>query len=290
MICSPLRPLSGIAIAAWLYSGQSAEAQVTESAAFAPYPANLLASAGTNTIDFPFDIDGDGTNDFQIVLFGEGNVPDHSQVADVVGLTNSVGTTNLMLNDSTTSYLHAWLGGETINASTGVVPHYKPRLAVAYGNGLYLNNKFPATAAIGFSFISGFDGQPHFGYMDVRVNGSTNSLGQRIITSVSVKDVYYNATANAGITVPESVIVTNITVGAENLVTIDFSSNTNTPASAFTLETSPTLGPAASWTTDTGAAITQKVVANPNGAKPLAYYQAVTTGTGAPSQFFRISH
>jgi hypothetical protein len=272
-----------------LFTGQCVEAQVTKSAALAPYPATLLPDAGTNTIDFPFDVDGDGTNDFQFIAFGQGMVPDHSQVVDVRGFTNSIGTTNVVINDSTTSYIHAWMGGETINASTGVVPSYRPRLAIAYGLGYYLNNKFPETAAVGFSFIDS-QGGTHFGYMDLRVTGSTNGLGQKIITSVIVKDIYYNATANAGITVPESVIVTNISLAAGNQVTIGFTSNTNTPPASFKLETSPVLGPSASWVTDAGAVFTQSLIASPNGAKPLAHYQAVTTGLGAPSQFFRITH
>ncbi len=270
------------------FAGQSAEAQVTASAAFAPYPATLPAATDTNTVDFAFDVDGDGTNDFQFIVFGEGNVPDHSQVADIIGLTNSLSTTNLLLNDSATSYMHAWLGGKIINASTGFVPTYKPRLAIAYGNGLYLNSKFPKTAALGFSFVSGLDNQPHFGYMDVRVNGSTNSFG-KIITSLTVQDVYYEATPNTGITIPEAILVSNIVVGADNAVTINFSSNTNTPPSEFTLLTSPALGAAASWTPDLGAVITQTTIANPNAARPLAYYQAVTTNT-MPTQFFRIEH
>jgi hypothetical protein len=273
-----------------LFTSYNVDGQVTASAAFAPYPATLPASSSTNTVDFPFDIDGDGTNDFQVVLFGEGMVPLHSQVADIMGLTNSVGTTNTVINDSMTSYLHAWMGGETISSATGIAPSYKPRLAIAYGNGTYLNNKFPETAAVGFSFVSGLDGQTHFGYMDLHVNGSTNDLGQKIITSVTIKDVYYNATANAGITVPESVIVTNLSLGAGNQVTINFTSNTNTPPASFKLETSPVLGPSASWVTDNSAVFTQSLIANPNGAKPLAHYQAVTTGNGAPAQFFRISH
>ncbi|HVU28443.1 MAG TPA: hypothetical protein VHG71_11995 [Verrucomicrobiae bacterium] len=272
------------------FSGQNADAQVTASAALAPYPATLPSDSGTNTADFAFDVDGDGTNDLQFIIFGQGNIPVHSQVADIIGLTNSVGTANQLLNDSATQYMHAWLGGETINASTGFAPKYKPRLALVYAYGYLLNNKFPTIAALGFSFVSSVDGQTHFGYMDVRVNATTNDLGQHFISSVSVKDIYYNATPNAGITIPVLVAVTNITVGDGNAVAINFSSNDNAPESAFTLETSPVLGPSANWTTDTNAVITLVTAANPNGAKPLAYYQAVTTGTGAASQFFRIKH
>jgi hypothetical protein len=272
------------------FGGQSAKAQVTESAAFASYPAILPADSGTNTTDFEFDVDGDGSNDLQFVVFGQGNIPNHSQVADIIGLTNVLNVANQVLNDSKTSYMHAWLGGETINASTGFAPTYQPRLAISYAYGYLLNNKFPVTGALGFSFISQVDGQTHFGYMDVRVDTTTNNLGQQFISSVIIKDMYYNATPNAGITIPELINVTNITVAVGNSITINFSSNTNTLASAFILETSPTLGPSANWTPDNGAVFTLLSAANPNGAKPLAYYQVVTTGTGGASQFFRIKH
>jgi hypothetical protein len=285
-----------------LFTGQSAEGQVVESMAFAPYPATLPAAAGTNTTDFPFDVDGDGSNDFQFVIFGQTNVlstPPHSQVADVDGFVNSLGTTNQCINDKGSSYLHAWLGGETISSATGVPTTYKPRLAVAYyyglGNPPYikLDNKFPATGAVGFKFVSGLDNQVHFGYMDVRANSKqfvVNGVTNNVITSVTINDVYYNKTPNAGITVPVSVAVTNINLGPGNLVTIGFTSNTNTPASAFTLLTSPTLGPSANWTPDSNAVITNTLAANPNNKKPLSLYQAATITNGAPSQFYRLSY
>jgi len=278
------------------FAGQSAEAQVTASAALAPYPATLPADTGTNTMDFPCDVDGDGTNDFQVVIFGEGMVPDHSQIADIPGFTNSLANsvtmTNTMLNSPAnnlaTTYLAAWLGGTTIDGTTGYAPRYKPRLAVVYGPGI-LNNKFPETGAVGFKFVSGLDGQTHFGYMDVRVNAITNGLGYGLISSVVVQDMYYNATPNAGIIVPIKVLISSIALGTANDVTINFTSNTNDPVSAFTLETSPTLGPSANWMPDNNAVISLISAANPPSKKPLAHYQAVTTASGADSQFFRIS-
>lgn len=278
-----------------LFMGQNVNAQVVESMALGPYPATLPANTNYNSAYFPIDVDGSGTNEFQVVLFGEQQVPKNSQVLDIQGYPNSLGTTNSCLDDVTTSdpYLNAWLGGATINAANGVPPTYKPRLAIAYYYFLgyvILNNKFPVEGALGFSFVSAKDNQTHFGYMDVRVNKGTNSLGDTVISSLTVNGIYYNETPNAGITVPVQVVVTNIVVGANNAVTINFSSNDNAPASAFTVETSPTLGPSASWTTDPGAVITQVAAANPKFGKPLAYYQAVTTGTGGSAQFFRISH
>ena len=97
--------------------------------------------------------------------------------------------------------------------------------------------------------------------------------------------IYYNKTPNAAIVTgslpPVIVSATSIQVGAKNAVTINFTSTTNAPTSAFTLETSPVLGASASWTTDTKAVIS---------SSGPGVYQAVTTGTGGPSQFFRIKH
>jgi hypothetical protein len=281
-----------------LFAGQNADAQVTLSSAFAPYPATLPASTSTNTTVFPMDVEGDGVPDFNILVFGEGNTgltPPKSQVLDFMSLTNSVIGPNQTLNSAARSYLEAWLGGLTINGTTGVAPTYKPRVAIAYYflGKIYLNNKFPVPAALGFSFVSGVDGQTHFGYMDIKVN-TTNvvvgSVTNKVIASLTVNDVYYEATPNTGITVPVSVAITNITVDAGNNVVIDFSSNDNADPSTFTLETSPTLGPSASWSTDNSAAIGLISAANPHAARPLAYYQAITTATGGPTQFYRIKH
>lgn len=271
-----------------LFAGQCVQGEVVQSAALAPYPAILPSSTSSNTVEFPFDVDGDGTDDLRIFIFGQQLVPAHSQVADMRGYTNSLGTTNLLLNPTSTSYLMAWLGGSTINAS-GIPPTYRPRLAISYAYGQLLNNKFPEAGPVGFSFVSGADGQIHFGYMDVRAYTTTNNAGEYIITSVEVKDIYYETMPNTGITVPEQVIVTSITVGTTNQVTIEFTSNDTSPASAFTLETSAALGQSADWHADTGATILLVVAANPRGGKPVSKYQAITTGSGDVSQFFRIT-
>ncbi|MGH7942675.1 MAG: hypothetical protein ACREE6_17960, partial [Limisphaerales bacterium] len=99
-----------------LFSGPGAHGQVVESTALGPYPATLAASSGTNTMVFPIDVDGDGSNDFQIVIFPQQTVfANHSQVVDAEGLPPVTGTTNQFLNDTASSYLHAWLGGESIS-------------------------------------------------------------------------------------------------------------------------------------------------------------------------------
>ncbi|MGH8022612.1 MAG: hypothetical protein ACRED1_03455, partial [Limisphaerales bacterium] len=156
-----------------------------------------------------------------------------------------------------------------------------------------LNNKFPETAAVGFEFVSGFDDQPHFGYMDVRVNSTqvvSNDVTYTPITSLTVNGIYYNKTPNAAILVPVSVAITNVSRGPGNALTIGFTSNTNTPASDFTLLTSPTLGPSANWMPDSNAVIENTLVANPNNKKPLAHYQASTVTNGAPAQFYLLSY
>jgi hypothetical protein len=103
--------------------------------------------------------------------------------------------------------------------------------------------------------------------------------------SATVTGIFYNATPNAPIIIGElpssGVVVTSIQVGAGNAITIIFTSSDSAAASAFTLQTSPALGVSASWTNDPGAMITSSTP---------GIYQAITTGTGGPAQFFRISH
>lgn len=279
--------LAGLGV---LFTGQKVAGQVVESQAFAPYPATLPAPTGTNVAVIPIDLTGNGTVDFSIQIFGEQLLP---QTVNITGeTTNTMGMPNVFLDSSAHSYLFAWLGGMTINSANGVPPTYQPRLAIDYYflSAAILNNKFPVEGALGFEFVSSVDGQTHFGYMDVQVNSSTNIIpSENVITSVTVDGVYYNETPNAGITVPLEVEVSNINVSAENAVTIDFSSNTNAPASALTLETSPTLGSSATWTPDTNAVITQTTAANPNNKKILSYYQAITTATNTPTQFWRVA-
>ncbi|HTV39998.1 MAG TPA: hypothetical protein VMF08_05450 [Candidatus Sulfotelmatobacter sp.] len=276
-----------------LFAGQKADAQVVESQVFAPYPATLPAPFGTNVNDFNMDIQGVGVTNFQIVVLGQKVLSSYypSQWLDIIGEpVSTVGETNAFIDNPAHNYLVSWLGGMTVN-SAGSPPEYMPRLAIDYYflGEPHLNNKFPIRGTLGFEFVSAVDGQEHFGYMDAKVNSSTNVLsGENVITSMTVYDVYYNQTPNAGITIPFDVDVTNITVGAENAVTIDFSSNTNAPVSALSLETSPTLGPSANWTTDTNAIITQTSSAVPNSKMPQAFYQATTTATNTPAQFWRV--
>ena len=283
-----------------LFAGQNADAQVTLSQAFPSYPVTILAGTSTNISFIPIDVDGDTVADFDL-KFGDTGLPfatpHANQVCDLIGLTNSVSGPNHGLDSAAHNYLEAWLGTLTINSSTGFVPAYQPRLAIAYyyGAGLpfHLNDKFPVKSALGFSFISGVDSQTHFGYMDVMVNKTNEVIGgvtNGVLPSVTIYDIYYNATANAGISIPVSVSVSNILVDASSNVTINFTSNDGADPSKFTLETSPTLGPSATWTADPLSAIFLITAANPHAAKPLGVYQALTTAPGGAARFYRINH
>jgi hypothetical protein len=276
-----------------LFTGQKADAQVVESQVFAPYPATLPAPFGTNVNDFNMDIQGVGVTNFQIVVLGQKVLSSYypSQWLDIIGEpVSAVGETNAFIDNPVHNYLVSWLGGMTVN-SAGAPAAYMPRLAIDYYflGAAVLNNKFPIRGTLGFEFVSAVDGQEHFGYMDALVNTSTNVIpSENVITSLTVYDVYYNETPNAGIAIPFEVAVTNITVGASKAVTIDFGSNTNAPVSALTLQTSPTLGPSANWTTDPNAVITQTSTAIPNSKRPRAFYQATTIATNTPAQFWRV--
>ena len=257
------------------FAGQAVEAQVVESQALAPYPHDLSKGAGTgyyHTYNY-LDIDGNGTPDFNL------NVDTFRVNMDKV----YPAQTNELLNPSTSAYIIPWTAGTVLDATTGSAPTYQKWLANSYfysGKWYYLWNDFPTNEALGFSFTAS-DGLTHFGYMDIKVN---HTPGANEDFSATVSGIYYNATPNAPITigaVPITVNVTNIIVGAGNTVTIDFTSSDNAPASAFTLETSASLGAAASWSADPGAVITSPAA---------GVYQAVTTASGSSSQFFRISH
>ena len=290
------------------FAGQNAEAQVTESPAFAPYPATLIPEAGTGAYGFYhyFSVDGGASPQFNLTINNPIPANPTTKVSQFIDLPGVVSSTNLSLTNLALTpspanpYLVPFLGGSIIDGdtNTAAAPTYQPRLAISYFgapdpyNGFYYNyldSKYKTTGALGFQFVGSIDGLIHFGYMDVEVHTTTNSSGDFIVQSVVIQDVFYNATPNAGITVPISVNITNITVGTGNAVTINFTSNDNTgDPSAFTLQTSPTLDASASWAADTAASISLVTSANPGGGINQYTYQATTTGTGAPTQFYRI--
>ena len=259
------------------FAGQHVEGQVTASAALAPYPHTLIKGAGAGVYKtyFYLDVDGDGTPDFLLNI-------DTYRIK--FGKAINSETNNTALNPSSNGYVIPWTVGTTLNSTNGSVWTYQKWLAssVFYnGSWAYLFNDFPTEEALGFSFTAK-DSLTHFGYMNIQIN---HTAGANNDFTATVTGIYYNATPNAGIVIgalpPASVKVTSIQVGAAKSVTIDFTSSDNAPTSAFTLQSSPALGASASWTTDSAAVIT---------SSGPGVYQAVTTGTGGSSQFFRISH
>jgi hypothetical protein len=254
----------------------SAEAQVTASAALAPYPQTLVKGGGTgyyHTYHY-LDIDGDGTPDFNL------NVDNFRVNIDKM----NPAQTNLILNPSSNYYVVPWTNGTALGPTDGSVPtnpYGKWLASDHYAGGWYFSfDNFQTVEALGFSFTAG-DGQTHYGYMNIQVN---TMMGVKDF-SATVTGIFYNATPNAPIIIGElpssGVVVTSIQVGAGNAITIIFTSSDSAAASAFTLQTSPALGVSASWTNDPGAMITSSTP---------GIYQAITTGTGGPAQFFRISH
>jgi hypothetical protein len=262
------------------FAQQNAGAQVVESSAFATYPQTLVPGSGTGYYHTYFYLNVDGSTNGP-----EFNLDVNSWRVDISGTPLA----NHVLNPSTNAYVIPWTNGAAINATNSSTPTYQRFLANSYfgSPGTYLFNDFTTNSGaqgpfdLGFSFI-GSDGLTHFGYMDIQVNGALGVYGNFTAT---VNGIYYNQTPNAAITIgassPVSVTITSINVGAGNVVTINFTSSDSAAASAFALQTSPVLGVSASWTTDAGAVIT---------SLSAGVYQAVTTGTGGASQFYRISH
>src|SRR5665213_74525 len=272
------------------FGGLAVEGQVTQSHALAGYPATL-SDPQADTITggdeyFFLDIDGDGANDFKLKV---------GAISTVI-LETRPG--NLVISP-VSHYMIPWTNGVSINAATtGLTASggYLADTRFINNFGYYYNDSFdphsidagplgPLPYYLGFSFTGG-DGKTHFGYMNIQVNKTevSTGYGTRFYDfSVLVNGIYYNQTPNAAIVTgslpPVIVSATSIQVGAQNAVTINFTSTTNAAASAFTLETSSVLGASASWTTDTKAVIA---------SSGPGVYQAVTTGTGGPSQFFRI--
>jgi hypothetical protein len=170
------------------FGGQNSEAAPTLSLGLGPYPHTLIPGAGTGAVGnyFYFDVDGNGTPDFNLGV--------NSKRIDISGY----GANRLVLNPSANGYVIPWTTGLTINGTTGTAPGYMRWLANKNpNNSVYDFNNFSSTGAMGFQFISDTSGsaQTHFGYVDLQVNGAPGSF------TVTVDDIYWESTPNTGIEV-----------------------------------------------------------------------------------------
>ena len=202
-------------------------------------PPIVRSDAGYPFIEyFYLDIDGDGTNDFKIFAGDESAGILETRPGNLIINPSYVF---FPYNDDPNNYLIPWTNGVTLNATTGFTAS-AGRLAstvyVIYYNYGYFNSFDPHSPDagplpyyLGFSFTGG-DGKTHFGYMNIQVNYTEVSRGygdNRYNFSVLVNGIYYNKTPNAAIVTgslpPVIVSATSIQVGAQNAVTINFTSS-----------------------------------------------------------------
>ena len=305
------------------FAGQNAESAVVQAPGLAPYPHVILPQpvGSPNGTDHYLSIEGGSITNF--VLSIGPDLLSHptnkwpSQIVDSLGIvpdTNNPAIRNgqvltpLKENGTENAYCVAFLGGAIIgNNTNNSAPWYGNRLALSYNFSEYpwINyawndfSGFP-DQFLGFRFTSSVDGQTHFGYMEVQVSftkasidyitpdGTTNTATKQIVQSVVISDCRYETTPNADITVPKLLKITNITTDGDD-VTIDFGPNSteNDDASGFVLETSPTLGPSANWTTDPKLVfILQTSIAT--FTRPATYQAQTVRAPGATSQYWRI--
>ena len=279
-----------------------------------------LSIDGGSITNFQLFITGDLTSHLtnktpaQVIRM-PGTIPDTNNPAVVNGQVLSTLRGTSGSHGFTNSYCVAFLGGAIIgNNTNSPAPWYQPQIGISYNFGAafpwknYVNSSFQngfPNNILGFRFTSSVDGQEHFGYMDVKTtfvsmsfdhldpDGNPTTSIKKVLQSMVINDCVYETTPEADITVPKLLKVTSLVNNTEvdGTIVIRFGPNSteNDPPEAFALETSPTLGPSAVWTTDTQAYIeqlTQATFGNP--IKP-ATYRAITYPTpGETSQYWRI--
>ena len=170
------------------FGGQNSEAAPALSQGLGPYPHTLIPGMGTGVYHnyFYFDVDGNGTPDFNLGV--------NSRRIDISGY----GAGRLVLNPAPNGYVIPWTVGLTVNSTTGTAPTYKRWLAnKSFSNPAYDFNNFSSRGAMGFQFISETSGsaQTHFGYVDLQVNGARGSY------TVTVDSIYWETSPNTSIRV-----------------------------------------------------------------------------------------
>jgi hypothetical protein len=297
------------------FAGQEAEAALVQAPGLAPYPLVVSPQplGSTNGTTHYLSIEGGSITNFSLVIFPD--LLSHpterwpSQVIDLPGFvpdTNNPATINGIAltpqwHDGTTNaYIGAMWGGLVVGHNTNsLVPSYQPRLGISYNytaTSPFVNSHWTEVPGfpeqyVGFQF-TGQDGKNHFGYMDIQVSFKQATVGADttwVVNTVVINDCRYETTPDAGVTIPSAIKITSFTQdpSQNNLITINFGPNwANDNLSAYVVETSPTLGPSAVWTTDPKAQVSQTGTADIDAP---ATYQALTyPADGASTQFWRV--
>jgi hypothetical protein len=298
------------------FAGQNAEATLVQAPGLGSYPLVVLPQplGSTNATDHYLRIEGGSITNFDLNIYPDLlSHPTDRWPAQLIQLIGFVPNTNnpAIVNgqalcppfsDGTTNaYIGAFFGGMIIgNNATTFTPGYHPSLGISYNYTSYypfVNSHWTEVPGfpeeyVGFKFTSSVDGQNHFGYMDMQVNFKEATIGaatETIVKSVVINDCRYETTPDASVTVPSAIKIIGFTKDPSNnnLVTIDFGPNwANDNSSIYVLETSPTLGPSATWVTDPQGLVTQTGTANIDAP---ATYEALTYPTAAgTAQFWRI--